>query len=889
MKSLWSDIAVPFVVVSLTVASTVGVETTRPFRPGRLGAVVRQVLPDTLKLDTAATVPLALPDSLSAPADSLEEDDFDFFGEEAPVDTIPWVDPRDTVKVPDSLRFTDPFRYRWYVALMDSTVHRIVRDSLLTAGDTLESHLVDSVYLSDSTLAAQERFRRWYEGLSRSERRRYDYEQQLPALLRKQDSILHVKDSIKARRDSIFENTPRILETPFLPDSMFYKRLVTWTHDPHFNRIRLFEWDTTANHHFNDFPYMKEDVGGTFLGMAGSAVQTFNYTLRKPRESVSFYAPYESWTYSPSTLPMFNTKTPYTELQYDGNLFNSSTKAADNIRIFTTQNILPELNIAMEFKRYGGAGVLQKEETRNRTAFVAANYLGRHYMAHGGFIHNAVSRTENGGIQDIMWIRDTTVDVREIEVNLSTAANEYSKNTWFLDQTLRVPFTFIEDLRHRGDSTYQPSDTLIRDITTFFLGTSTDYTVYTKKYTDAVAASDMAGRAFFHDKFYLNPSASADSMRVMRLDNKVFFRFQPWFEHAALDKIEGGFGDRYQTFYEVAPDGYLHVQQPVKWNSVYTYAGAEGSIGRYLSWNALGQYTFAGAEANDFSLEADATLNLYPFRRHRQSPVTLGAHFETSLREPDYYEQRLYSNHYRWENDFSKISRTLVSASISIPRWDLKATASYTLLSGNTYYDTLGVVRQLQKPMSILTGSLVKNFTIGRILHLDNNILVQYSSDQTAVPLPLLAVNLRYYLQFPIVSEDVMRMQLGINGFYNTSWYAPAFNPVTGTFMAQNAYAYGNCPRFDVFANIQWKKVCLFLKLENAGQGWPSSRHDYFSAHQYIHTTRYFKVGIMWPFYPSLSKSRTLSERAGSGMGGGGGMGGLRGGLTGALNGMGGR
>ena len=156
------------------------------------------------------------------------------------------------------------------------------------------------------------------------------------------------------------------------------------------------------------------------------------------------------------------------------------------------------------------------------------------------------------------------------------------------------------------------------------------------------------------------------------------------------------------------------------------------------------------------------------------------------------------------------------------------------------------------------------------------------------VPLPLLAANLRYYVQFPIVSEDVMKMQVGVNTHFNTAWYAPAYNPVAGVFMNQDSYAYGNCPRFDAFVNMQWKTACVFVKLENAGQGWPMEKHDYFSAAGYIHTTRQVKFGIYWPFHPPHSSNKTLSERAGAGMGGGsaGGGGGLGGALGGALGGL---
>ena len=44
-------------------------------------------------------------------------------------DTL-FISARDTIQVPDSLKYTDPFRYKYYVALIDSLTHRIVSDSL---------------------------------------------------------------------------------------------------------------------------------------------------------------------------------------------------------------------------------------------------------------------------------------------------------------------------------------------------------------------------------------------------------------------------------------------------------------------------------------------------------------------------------------------------------------------------------------------------------------------------------------------------------------------------------------------------------------------------------------------------------------------------------------
>ena len=866
MAKIWSDIVLPIAVAGAVAAQTVGVEVNRARRlqawfPQR--DTVTAVMPDST-LVQKDTVLKALTDTTVAKLE--DEEEFDLFAEAD--DTLPKVFARDTMKVPDSLRITDPFLYQWYVATKDGYTHKLVVDSLKAEGDSLIWPRIDSLYLADSTLAAKLAWERKFAAMSKAEQKRWIYEHvELPKILHRQDSIFRRKDSLQHIKDSIRQNTPRILETAFLPDSLYYKRLVSWKHNRLWNSIETFQWDTTANYHFYDYPFMRKDVGASWLGMPGSAVQQYNWFKRDDETSTSFYAPMESWTYTPDNLPQFNTKTPYTELEYFGNLFNNSTLSADNFRVFTTQNILPELNIALEMKRYGGAGTLRNEETNNRTYFVAGNYIGKKYLAHAGFIYNKSTRQESGGVQDNMWVRDTTVDVREIEVNLATATNRYKKISFFLDQSYRIPFEFLEKLKHRGDTTWVPADTLNKDIMTGFIGTSSEYTTYSKKYVDNTST---ALSAFYRDDFYINPNKSTDSLRTSRLENRIFVRLQPWKEDAIVSKLEGGIGHRFQTFYLQAPNEVLYKAANNRWNSFYAYAGAEGKLSKYFNWDATGLFNFAGHEAGDFYVKANAAISFYPFRRAKQSPITLGAHFETSLKEPDFYQQHFYSNHFKWENNFGKTSTTRINATLDIPKWRLKAQAGYALIKGLNYYDTLGVARQNTSAMSVLMAGISHHLVLGP-LHLENSALFQVSSAQDILPLPTLALNLRYYFQFNIVNPKVLQMQIGINTRFTTKWYAPWYNPVSGTFALQTETQYGEVPVTDIFINMQWKKCCLFLKFENAGRGWPSRAHDYFTAHHYIQTAPMLKFGISWPFYPRLGAARTMSARAGSGFSGGGG------------------
>ena len=854
MAKFWTDVLVPLAIAGAVAVQTVGVDV---YRSSRLHSWRPLAQRDT----TASSI---APDSLQTLQDTLiDEDDFDFFADEE--DSLPKVFARDTMKVPDSLRTVNPFLYKWYVATKDSYTHRVVVDSLRQAEDSLTAFRIDSLFLADSTAAAKAALEKKLAGMTKSERKRWYYENvELPRQLHMQDSIFHVKDSLQAIRDSIRQNTPRILETAFLPDSLYYKRLVSWRHGSLFNTVETFDWDTTANYHFYDYPFMREgQAGASWLGMPGSAYQSYNFFLRDS-EAPGFYAPLEGWTWNRENLPQFNTKTPYTELEYTGNLFSSSDLAADNFRVFTTQNILPSLNINLEMRRYGGAGNLQNDKTDNRSYVVAGNYLGKRYLAHGGFILNKSTKEENGGVQDNMWVRDTIVDVREIEVNLAAASNRYKKMTFFYDQSYRIPFEFLERLKHRKDTSWVPADTLNRDITTGFIGTSSEYSTYSKKYVDNTSTSVAS---FYNNVFNINPNKSVDSLRTMRLENRIFLRLQPWKEDAIVSKIEGGMGNRIQTFYLQSPDEVLYKSSNHRWNSFYAYAGAEGKLGKYFNWDATGLLNFAGKEAGDFYVKANAQVSMYPFRRAKNSPLTISAHFETSLQEPDFYLQHFYSNHFQWENSFGKTSSTRIWGGVDIPYLRLKGQVGYALLAGYNYYDTQGIARQHGDAMSVLSAQLSHHLALGP-LHLENAALFQVSSAPEVLPLPTLALNMRYYLQLNIVDPKVLQLQIGLNTRYTTRWKAPSYNPVAGVFTLQDQEEYGNTPVTDVFVNAQWKKCCIFVKYENAGQGWPAQAHDYFTAHHYIQTAPVIKLGISWPFYPPMGKVKTLSSRASSGLGG---------------------
>lgn len=638
----------------------------------------------------------------------------------------------------------------------------------------------------------------------------------------------------REERDSIKASAPRVLETYVVPDSLYFRRILVWTSDRKFNELTEQGLDTTANSNFYEAPMFKKDISGTYLGTSGSAALYHNYFRREEVPDAPMFTPYIGDTFTDETLKQYNTKTPYTELAYWGTPFANKKAEDSNLKLLSTQNITPAFNFTLAYWRLGSRGMLTGEDTDHRTTVISGNYMGKRYFANFGHIRQRVERSENGGVQDPFWIRDTVVEPKSITVNLSDADNSYKRRSWFIHQTLAVPMNFF---RKDKDSLSLGEGTMAH------IGHSAEYTTYNKIYTDKISANDAAGRAFYRNQFYVNEAASHDELSVRNFENRIFLKLQPFAPDAMLAKVNAGAGYQILSTYSFTPSDYLHGRKFQTQHNLYLYGGASGQLRKYIAWNADADYYLAGYKMFDFDINAKLRLSVYPI----EQGIHLTGKFHTGMQTPHPFEQHIYLNHHKWDNDFSKVSKSTLEAELSVPKWRLEASFGYALVANMLYYDTLAIIRQhTEAPVSVMSAYLRKDFTIWR-LHFDNKALFQLTSAPDVLPLPKLTLNLRWYFEIDVV-KDVMNLQAGVNAIANTRWYAPAYSPDLGQFHNQTEEQYGNIPYCDIFINVQWKRASIYVKYLNAFyQAW--DRPEYFSAYHYIKPTPGFKFGILWPFY----------------------------------------
>ncbi|MDO4736128.1 MAG: putative porin [Bacteroidia bacterium] len=661
-----------------------------------------------------------------------------------------------------------------------------------------------------------------------------------PVIYTKKELRRMHRDSVRAYVDSVIRHTPRVLDTYLFDDSTKYKRLFMWKADKYFNDQTVIPLDTSFNYHYTELPYQRDDAGANYVGVAGGAMQYHNYFKREKLDEFPFWEVYLPYSYTPETMPFYNTKTPYTELAYWGTLFANKQKAENNVKFLHTQNLTPSFNANVIYQRFGSEGFLDKESTDNRTFSLTGNYLGKKYVAQGGYIFNKVKRTENGGIADPKWVLDTLVDAKTIPIVLNNSAgNILRRNTVFLTHSYSFKFS-----KKQKDSTATDIDSLsLRDGTRAFIGHSFDMSIYSKKYIDNIGLSDSLARALYNNQFYINPTESADSNRVFQIENRVFLSLQPWDKNAIISKLDAGVGHQHISYYGFEPEHFITGNTTTKYDNLYMYFGAKGSLKKYFGWNAMARYDFMGYTQNDLLINGNIRFSSYP--KKLKQGIHLLAGITVSNKRPSYFYNHLYTNHYCWNNNFNKTTETKIEAKLHIPDAKFEVFFGYSLLNNNVYLDSLAQARQNNSSMSVLTAYLRKDFRLWKF-HFDNKILFQHSSNQEVLPLPKLSLDLRYYLEFYLV-KNVLNIQLGANAIFATKYYAPGYNPALGMFYNQREEKIGGSPNIDVFVNLQWKRACIFVKYINAGQGWPNG--DYFSAYRYIKPQKALKIGIFWPFY----------------------------------------
>jgi hypothetical protein len=155
-------------------------------------------------------------------------------------------------------------------------------------------------------------------------------------------------------------------------------------------------------------------------------------------------------------------------------------------------------------------------------------------------------------------------------------------------------------------------------------------------------------------------------------------------------------------------------------------------------------------------------------------------------------------------------------------------------------------VRQHTGNVQVFSATLGQDFKLGP-LGWENELTYQKSSNQTVLPLPKLSLYTNLYLLFHI--SKILRVQVGGDMRFFTSYYAPDYAPGVSQFAVQDAsfarVKVGNYPIINAYVNLHLKHCRLYLAMNHVNQG--SGR--YYWAPHYPVDPRTFHFGVSWNFF----------------------------------------
>lgn len=634
------------------------------------------------------------------------------------------------------------------------------------------------------------------------------------------------------------------LESFYFDDSTRARRIFSWSVSLENNNITLQEMDTTIAEFQRDYPFMRQGVGSASLGNLGGATIPLDYFERPQFRNFSFMQAWSAYLMSPEQIRFYNARMPYTNISYQ--MSGQRSKEEQLFHAVISQNISPSSSINLDYNSDGMRGQYERQRALDR--YFSANFAhtGKRYAIHGGYIYNVGDIQENGGIVDMRDVTDTVMDRTEnIPVRLdgqADARNAYKGHTFYWTQSYGIP------LRRQRLS----DDLTLSKIPTVFVGQSFQYTTFRKVYSDAVKQPLMGmGEEEetldppFYDHFYISSEGTRDSVRQAMLDLKLFMQLQPYNRNGALGLVTAGAGYERNSYSYYVPEEYRESYGrggKQHKNSIYVYGRLEGAVSRYLRWSADARLHTIGYRSGDFDAGGRLSLSAYI----KNKPLTLDASVRFALREPDFWQQNYFSNHYAWSNRFSKEKTTLIRAAFRVPDVGLELGGSYALTKDKVYYGLNVVPEQYGDMLSVMGLYLRKDFRLGGF-HLNHRVLMQWSSAQEVAPVPLLSADLSYFFGFYAVKE-VLYLQVGIDGRYNTRYYAYAYDPAIGQFYTQDRVKLGNYPSLDAFVSAKWKRLRLLVKLQH----WNCNLfggNRYFEVVNYPQNRMMLKFGLSWSFY----------------------------------------
>lgn len=418
------------------------------------------------------------------------------------------------------------------------------------------------------------------------------------------------------------------------------------------------------------------------------------------------------------------------------------------------------------------------------------------YHTSFSLLHNVSEVRENGGFQfDSIYTDQGIISDDGIPTQLN-GANNTLKNTEF-NWHNKYTFTFFDSLKvgFIAKSSFRKESEVYTDKEPMYIGDTEPY--YPNFYIDSTATSDSIGFTSLSQEFLLST----------RYKN---FELKPYLKIASLN-YNLGFNQQSTTAVKLG---------------LY----AEG-------FNKKLKANFAFKNRTDLSntkgIEFTTTVN----------PIKpLSIQFYYNEQAPDLFYQRYESNHFRWNNDFSREKHLRINADLKL----LKQTtirAFYHKIQDYIYLNEEAIASQSSLEQSARGLELNSILKPGKFIF-SSQLLVQQTTGEV-IQLPDFVGRIKLAYQNKMLGEALVQPGIQLN--YSTAYYAPRYMTALSNFYYQNTHKIGGAFLLDLFVNVRVSNFTFYGVVSNLLQTQMLDKN--FVSEHYVGPTQQFNFGIRWNFY----------------------------------------
>lgn len=669
----------------------------------------------------------------------------------------------------------------------------------------------------------------------------------LPVLINGQDTLsVQFNDSLLlAEVDSV---PLRTKEEIFLPVESFLdtsKVINYWQISRYTGEMLRSTPDTVMTDYFNRTNPEGAGTSVAYLGNLGLPMESRIFFDRADRSEFMFLDPYWHYTQAPDKFHFVNTRIPQTRVSYQraGSRQNMEERFAALMSI----NIGKNFNFGGNIDYLYARGLYNSQAAKHFELVFFSSYVTDRHQLHAYVNTSSRTNGENGGVENPGWITrpdtmsENSVQSKDIPVNITNTWNRLKGKEYYLNYRYNLGF---ERTTNQKDEEGKPVKQFIPVSSILYTFNYKDHQkrFYSKNSTDVNEYFD-----YVNYLPNLKTSDVNDSTSYYSVNNTLGLSLREGFsEWAKFDLTAFVSHDIRKYSLIEADESYDSFQTRLGFtNQNSTYVGGEliKKTGKVLTYRANGRFGIAGYNVGNFDVAGEIQTNI-PFLNQITS-LKVNAYIKNL--SPTFYENHYHSKYIWWDNDFSNVQKVFVGGEINFPLTRTNISLGVENVTDYIYFGSDGKPAQADDNIQVLAATLKQNFKFG-LLHWDNQIVYQTSSDQDIIPLPDIAAYSSLYLDFKVAK--VLTIQLGANAHYWTEYYAPGYNPATQQFTVQDQsdrVKVGNYPLINGFVNCHLKQTRFFIEYYNASSLFINPT-EYFSLRNYPVNPSMLKMGLSIDF-----------------------------------------